>query len=115
MRVQPPQVFSLAARTTHAAGLVPSFRVPVRLGRPAHRNQEPTPRTHGAFPGSPGGTTAARSDLACATPASDLNLRCGGGTGPAGRVLGPPPALPLDQPSPSPGRPRGLRTFPTHR
>src|SRR5262245_48769384 len=46
----------------------------VRVERPARQSQEPTHRTNGAFTGSPGGTTAALSDLAFATPAAGIRL-----------------------------------------
>src|SRR5262249_45362672 len=44
------------------------YRVPV--ARPARHQQGPTHRTNGAFTGSPGGTTAAPTDLAYSTSAA---------------------------------------------
>src|SRR5438045_192712 len=48
---------------------IPSTFYRIRIERPARQHQELTHRTNGAFAGSPGGTTAALSDLACASAA----------------------------------------------
>jgi hypothetical protein len=48
----------------------PSTCYRLRVERPARHKREPTHRTNGAFAGSPGGTTAALSDLAWPTPAA---------------------------------------------
>src|SRR5262249_37958500 len=47
---------------------VPSTLYRIRRERPARLKQELTPRTNGAFTGSPGGTAAALSDLAGSSP-----------------------------------------------
>jgi hypothetical protein len=61
---------------------VPSTYYRIRPWRPARRRQEPTHRTNGAFTGSPGGTTAALTDLTYLPrlrrrrPLSPLRIAC---------------------------------------
>ena len=51
---------------------LPSTCYRVRVERPARPYQELTPRTNGAFAGSPGGTTAALTDHTSFTPAATI-------------------------------------------
>src|SRR5262249_51701295 len=68
----------------------PSTLYRIRLERPARLEPEPTHRTNGAFAGTPGGTTAALSDSAFATPTATLTSPSSGDFAP---VLDPSPAL----------------------
>jgi hypothetical protein len=60
----------------------PSTYYRIRLERPARLRQEPTQRTNGAFAASPGGTTAALSDLTGATPTAATTSVPSGGFAP---------------------------------